>query len=946
MRWDQALRIGSAERDISLGLDSPNFPDETTCPFGWGVVDADDSGSHPRYLARIIEGPRNPGTLERNLIREIVVRWPSAPIYEINRETEYELKLTKSHYHTLRVFRDEESFSEGKPASRCFLVHNGLNEVSDLRFYSNLTQNLILGGWSNTAVILHSNPGHLFRFPFPGDFTEKPLDRYLSDPGDLFRQFLRCMYETEWILTALTDPAAGEAPLTGLSLFAPYSDFESRKHPEAKRRHNASLQASRIADEFDLLSSANEEYRKRRRQRRADQGTDGVDSASSPPLPSEKTIVPSVNLLRRAILGREGIDSSSSDSAPPDQSGSSPDGRGVVATGAHNGSSSLPAESAQLEGASESNQVPIHCIGYSLGGFLAQSIFFAWPSRVASCSSICSGGPLSDIQLSGFAQPEEWQQVIYGLRYELESLMVSDDLRNESLKLNIPTTNPRWQESEHNLDAIGGVPTSRFRIFLRVFYDVFVQDFRSQYAKRVAEFVDRMLFVVGGGDSIIRPESVLSAGPAGGVNFLQVANLSHFVHRPNPDFERYWLPRITSLIVQIARRGEEQTSQDGQDALREDKKKRGAYRAQRARDVPFSSSHFQHALSRILTSATNNSNESHLMISRSRVPVDFLDSSAREAVAVSLHSHAADAENYLLELDRQAEFMSQLVGNDTDDDIGGLTVILSKKGVRWTVQDEPMLARFPRFVRGQVHGHVDQLFNMREQFEDWKQKPATFRLFGLEDPERANVVPVHHDKTRAAAARLVNEIRSCLYENAPASMDPLDAVASRDFGIINTMPDAWLYLHRELLTSAIGGIDSRQAVMARDREVTVPKLEGLSRLQKEAWVLDWARALFLEGWDPSVGSWSVPSDQPDGSAMSFMKTWLGSSRENDDAKLEIVRLSRSRSDSNYRGLGVRSLATACQVWIHTALTYAYSTAIDHFDVDEILPLRSPTKQSG
>jgi hypothetical protein len=62
----------------------------------------------------------------------------------------------------------------------------------------------------------------------------------------------------------------------------------------------------------------------------------------------------------------------------------------------------------------------LHIIGYSLGGYLAQSAFFTWPFAISSCTTICSGGALNDLRPVKFAHEEEWRAIMHGLKYELD----------------------------------------------------------------------------------------------------------------------------------------------------------------------------------------------------------------------------------------------------------------------------------------------------------------------------------------------------------------------------------------------------------------------------------------------------------------------------------------------------------------------------------------------
>src|SRR5207249_4777972 len=46
-------------------------------------------------------------------------------------------------------------------------------------------------------------PAHLTRYPLFGRYAEKPLQRFITDPSDLFRQYLRFMVEMQWLISTL-----------------------------------------------------------------------------------------------------------------------------------------------------------------------------------------------------------------------------------------------------------------------------------------------------------------------------------------------------------------------------------------------------------------------------------------------------------------------------------------------------------------------------------------------------------------------------------------------------------------------------------------------------------------------------------------------------------------------------------------------------------------------
>ena len=180
-----------------------------------------------------------------------------------------------------------------------------------------------------------------------------------------------------------------------------------------------------------------------------------------------------------------------------------------------------------------------HVLGYSLGGFTAQSVFMSWPFLVASCSTLLAGGPLRDLAPTAFAHPEEWQTVLHSLRYELHDLLMT--------------------RGAHDADARHaqfGLQDGLFDVFKRVFYEVFQQEYKGSYQTRLEAFRHRMLFVVGGNDPVVTPRSVLDSAPEGGLNLLEIGGLGHFLGaRPGDgDQQSFWVPEVAGLIDRFADR--------------------------------------------------------------------------------------------------------------------------------------------------------------------------------------------------------------------------------------------------------------------------------------------------------------------------------------------------------------------------------------------------------
>ena len=211
----------------------------------------------------------------------------------------------------------------------------------------------------NTVCILRPFPGHLTRAPYPG-LSETPLDHYLWDGLHLFRQFLRYMIETRWLLSTIVRYSTYRC-VSGSGL------LEENDVAKGSR-----LDAPRLAatmSEWENLYGASLLAIEKRR--------DGTPEMCDPP--TEIAFKAAIKSLRGALGLRRRYDG---DSFKPDA------------------------------------EPELHAIGYSLGGFTAQSVFMSWPFLLSSCSTLLSGGAMRQLAPTAFADPEEWQTVLHSLRYD------------------------------------------------------------------------------------------------------------------------------------------------------------------------------------------------------------------------------------------------------------------------------------------------------------------------------------------------------------------------------------------------------------------------------------------------------------------------------------------------------------------------------------------------
>jgi pimeloyl-ACP methyl ester carboxylesterase len=394
---------------------------------------------------------------------------------------------------------------EGPPkrVRHVYLLHNGLNETKDLLFHYRLAA-WIIDGREDAVCIIRPLPGHLTRYPFDGSFSETPLDSYLRDPMELFRQFLRYMIEMQWLLSIILPRShyavsAGGRLLPTAATNEPVDDATDAKLVDA------------LSDEWLAAFESSSD--------KADES--GRNQVSK--MPVSHTEMEKIVDDIRGLLGWS----------------AAPSGRG-------------PAAIADTATENEFAEYPyVHVVGYSMGGFMAQAGFFGWPQAISSCTNLFAGGAIRDLAPTAFAHPEEWQAVLHALRYELDGALAAQFLS---------------MDPKEGITRIAGIEPNDFGYLKRIFYEVFLQYYRGGYSSRVAEFSRRLLFVVGGDDPIVRTENVLDASPPEGITLLQLADVSHFPsgaawkedaqRQVERDQRTFWLPEIGGVIARFSVRAE------------------------------------------------------------------------------------------------------------------------------------------------------------------------------------------------------------------------------------------------------------------------------------------------------------------------------------------------------------------------------------------------------
>jgi len=391
------------------------------------------------------------------------------------------------NFHTFRLLSDP---GHGGEASRIFLLHNGLNETRKVGLYYEIASHLIEQD-PNTVCLLRPFPGHLTRSAYPG-LTETPLDHYLWDGLHLFRQFLRYMIETRWLLSTIARYSKYRC-VAGSGLLV------EREGVEGSRLETRFLVEAMMGEWENLYGAS---------LMTIDGHRGGFPEMCDPP--DEAAFVEAIDSLRGALDLGSGHDGSSFD---------------------------------------DRAEPALHVLGYSLGGFTAQSVFMSWPFLISSCSTLLSGGAMRELAPTAFADPEEWQTVLHSLRYELDDAMMD------------------WRFQNSGAGWGGGMSPYLFLYLKRTFYEVFQQEYRGSFQTRLAAFRQRMLSVVGGNDPIVRPQSVLDASPPDGINMLAIGGLGHFLaDSPRGRVEReqreFWIPEIARTIGLLANEAAKKHKQD------------------------------------------------------------------------------------------------------------------------------------------------------------------------------------------------------------------------------------------------------------------------------------------------------------------------------------------------------------------------------------------------
>ena len=717
MKISAAGKIREDERDRALDLHG-SWPNSV--PRGWNHPEP--SGA---YLSRTLEG-------ERGDITEHLIRFPSAPVYGVHRRDDYQYKIPRINYHTFRLLKRREAGD----IRRIYLIHNGLNETDRMVHYYRLADELLD---DKSAFIIRPFPGHLTRFPLPPRYSEQPLDRYLADAGDLYRQYLRFMVETQWLLSVIV-PVRSYRVLAGLDLLAEGDE-------EHGGRTNLETLAGAIFHEWLCSFAAS-----------IDQGRDcGA--------------VIELDAIREAIETIRGL------------IGWKPWPREV------GGSNRVDLDTPPGE---DDLRPTLHVLGYSLGGYVAQSVFFTWPFAISSAMILFSGGPLRNLRLAKFSNAEEWNTVMRALKYEIESSIMEGRLGQ-------------------GLSRVAGLERNSFRHFHGIFHDVFLQDFRGSYSSRLDEFYRRLRFIAGTEDEIVSHESLSKAVSKGIVKSLPV---THFLVDP-----RQWRKFVEAGGIDELRWCADEGETGLTETLRDywwrgdrgDIVGRASKKKQRG-DEDRPSGRFQGELDVIAERLEKKGG--HLFVFRNQVPVVFLGTEMLQLDGAALYHSDGTIGDYFLALQNRRLLLTR--------NHGKITIVIPSRLETWFRETPAILSANVETARGGLVPDGDQLRQIWERFFNEWSGYGCLRLF---DP----------DPDLARPAALVHTIRS-----RTAGLDS-------EIPIVNALPDIWLYIssrRAQMLRKWVGARSSRTGTQAGLVALATRLAE--STTGKEPRIRDWV------SWDDLI----------------------------------------------------------------------------------------------
>jgi hypothetical protein len=866
---DPRSEIPPAERDRAL-LAAGSWPTEIAQALKKSIPHAgweERDGNLFRYITVHGEGEN----AKSHELWEAMLRFPNASLYATHQLPKKPFRFDPwPNLHTMRVLGKGEP---GAPIKHVYLLHNGLNETNDLLFHYRLAA-WILDERSDAVCILRPLPGHLTRYPFNGPYEAKPLDDYLRDPADLFRQFVRYMLETQWLLSALV-PRSQYLTSAGTLLLREAAPRGGTSPKRTGRADDANL-AKAMAKAWRLAFASSEDQQV--------SGEPGGEQAN------EEQGGEQAGGEQGSKQGGEQVKRAGESSGHSKEPVTQPTMQAAITglrelLGWKPELSARPPQTQRADGGAADPEPPcIHVVGYSMGGFVAQAVFFAWPFAVSSCTNMFAGGALRDLAPTAFAHPEEWQAVLHGMRYELDRAF-------------------RDQYLSPSDGLVAGVEQSVFGYFTRIFYEVFLQYYRGGYASRVSEFSRRLLFVVGGDDPIVRTKNVLDAGPPQGMTLLQIADVSHFPGgrlgggpdggKVESEQRMYWLPEVGRVIANFSERAEGLLHRTLAESW-------GVYRGRQSQesqesdapaDAPSSeqygdrdptmldSAAFAKEMSTLVKLIKPTSEKSKargwLLIGRNEVPPAFLEHKAFLAYAQAVHHSDDEITSYIKVLRARAQGL--IAGRDR------VSLLIPRKSEQW--------------------------FTDRTERERFLSKSETASAARIPDQKTATKMWEHFEQewlAKGAVGRVAPK------EYSPDELGELGIKDAERLGVkelpLASLPDVWIALSPVVCAGIFG---SKQSERKENEDAVV---DWAIKLVEE-WALEHAERQGSKPATKRAGKSEESQDDDDVRSIGQLKTWI------EDGNVLAIQVSAAELNSRFRGRRLLKAKDVRKAIIHWALAY-------------------------
>jgi hypothetical protein len=130
--YRNACAIKASERDHECALEVETWPGDRKSLRGWQR----SGGGFTRVITS--DDPRKPRAVRLAVdVHETILRFPSAPVYGLQRHEGHHHPLPSQPFHTFRRLRSSHE-ADRRKVKRYILMHTGLNETYDMGLYYRL----------------------------------------------------------------------------------------------------------------------------------------------------------------------------------------------------------------------------------------------------------------------------------------------------------------------------------------------------------------------------------------------------------------------------------------------------------------------------------------------------------------------------------------------------------------------------------------------------------------------------------------------------------------------------------------------------------------------------------------------------------------------------------------------------------------------------------------